>query len=52
MWAFWTLLFTNGVFAVPGIGQLVSLVLAALAGWYAFRIWTGRAKYLTIFLIF
>jgi hypothetical protein len=40
------------VFAVPGTGQLVSLVLAALAGWYAFRIWTGRAKYLTIFLIF
>jgi hypothetical protein len=55
-WAFWTLLF--------GIGALVSLshggfgsflvggILAGLAGWYDYRIWTLKAQRLTLFIIF
>lgn len=55
-WALWTLLF--------GIGALVSLahasfgsfllagVLAGLAGWYDYRIWTLKARRLTLFIIF
>lgn len=55
-WALWTLLFT--------ISALVSLahasfgtfflagVLAGLAGWYDYRIWTLKARRLTLFIIF
>lgn len=55
-WAFWTLLF--------GIGALVSLshggfgtflvggILAGLTGWYDYRIWTLKARRLTLFIIF
>jgi hypothetical protein len=55
-WAFWTLVF--------GIGALVSLshggfgsflvggILAGLAGWYDYRIWTLKAQRLTLFIIF
>jgi hypothetical protein len=49
-WSFWTLLFIIGVFAAPGFGsKMLSLVLA---GWYAYRIWTLKARRLTFFLIF
>jgi len=55
-WACWTLLF--------GVGALVSLfqgsfgpfliagVLAGLAGWYDYRIWTLKARRLTLFIVF
>jgi hypothetical protein len=55
-WALWTLVF--------GIGALVSLahasfgsflvagIRAGLAGWYDYRIWTLKARRLTIFIIF
>jgi hypothetical protein len=55
-WALWTLLF--------GIGALVSLahgafgaflvggILAGLTGWYDYRIWTLKARRLTLFIIF
>jgi hypothetical protein len=51
-WAFWTLAFTIGIFAAPGAGHIGCLILAALCGLYDFRIWTRRAKYLTVFIVF
>jgi hypothetical protein len=55
-WAFWTVLFTIGAFASFGAGNagpgLLALVLAGLAVWYDYRIWTLKARRLTFFLIF
>jgi hypothetical protein len=31
---------------------LISLILAGLAGWYDYRIWALKARYLTLFIIF
>jgi hypothetical protein len=55
-WAFWTLLFSIGALvslAHGGFGSfLVGGILAGLAGWYDYRIWTLRARRLTLFIIF
>lgn len=52
-WAFWTVVFTVGVFTVPGIGaKFLCLVLAGLSGWYDYRIWALKARRLTLFIIF
>lgn len=55
-WAFWTLLF--GIGALVGLFHggfgtfLVGGILASLAGWYDYRIWTLKARRLTLFIIF
>jgi hypothetical protein len=55
-WAFWTVMLTIAGFI--GISQgsagpaLISLILAGLAGWYDYRIWALKARYLTLFIIF
>jgi len=51
-WAFWTFLFTVGIIVAPGFGHVASFALAVLCGLYTWRIWTRRAKYLTIFIVF
>jgi hypothetical protein len=52
-WAFWTLAFTIGIFAAGSVGgSLLCLVLAPLAGWYDYRIWSGKARRLTFFIVF
>lgn len=51
VWSFWTLIFTIGTFAAPGSGHVGSLILAALSGLYAFRIWTLRASRLSWLII-
>jgi hypothetical protein len=55
-WAFWTLLFGIGALvALPhgGFGTfLVGGILAGLAGWYDYRIWTLKTRRLTLFIIF
>lgn len=55
-WAAWTLLFSIGAFvslAHGGFGSfLVGGILAGLSGWYDYRIWTLRARRLTLFIIF
>jgi hypothetical protein len=55
-WAFWTLLF--GISALVSLAHgsfgafLIGGILAGLAGWYDFRIWTLKARRLTLFIIF
>ncbi|MGH3068335.1 MAG: hypothetical protein ACRDMI_07075 [Streptosporangiaceae bacterium] len=55
-WGLWTLLF--GVGAVVSLFQgslgsfLLAAALAGLAGWYDYRIWTLKARRLTLFIIF
>jgi hypothetical protein len=55
-WAVWTLLF--GVSALVSLSQggigtfFIAGALAGLAGWYDFRIWTLKARRLTLFIIF
>lgn len=55
-WGLWTVLF--GVGAIVGLSQgsigtfLLGAVLAGLAGWYDYRIWTLKARRLTLFIIF
>lgn len=55
-WAVWTLLF--GIGALVALSQggfgtfLVGGILAGLAGWYDYRIWTLKARRLTLFIIF
>jgi hypothetical protein len=55
-WAVWTLLF--GVSALVSLSQggigtfFIAAALAGLAGWYDFRIWTLKARRLTLFIIF
>lgn len=55
-WAFWTLLFGIGALVAlshGGFGTfLVAGILAGLAGWYDYRIWTLKARRLTLFIIF
>jgi hypothetical protein len=52
-WAFWTVVFTIGLVAVPGAGtKLLCLLLAALCGLYDWRIWTKRASRLSWLIIF
>jgi hypothetical protein len=55
-WAFWTLIF--GISALMdlahgGVGTfLLAGILTGLAGWYDYRIWTLKARRLTLFIIF
>jgi hypothetical protein len=55
-WGLWTLLF--GIGAIVSLSQgaagsfVISAVLAGLAGWYDYRIWTLKARRLTMFIIF
>jgi hypothetical protein len=55
-WAVWTLLF--GVSALVSLSQggigtfFIAGALAGLAGWYDLRIWTLKARRLTLFIIF
>ena len=55
-WALWTLLFTVSALvslAHASFGTfLLAGVLAGLAGWYDYRIWTLKARRLTLFIIF
>jgi hypothetical protein len=55
-WALWTLLLGVGAFVSlfqGNIGSfLLAAVLASLAGWYDYRIWTLKARRLTLFIIF
>ena len=55
-WAFWTLLFGIGALmslSHGGFGSfLIGSILAGLAGWYDYRIWTLKARRLTLFIIF
>jgi hypothetical protein len=55
-WAFWTLLFAISALVSlfhGGFGTfLAGGILAGLAGWYDYRIWTLRARRLTLFIIF
>ena len=56
LWSGWTLLLgLGGLFALPHgrtfLGGLLALGLAALAGRYAYRIWTWQAKRLIFFII-
>lgn len=52
-WAIWTLAFTIGIFYAGSVGgSLLCLVLAPLAGWYDYRIWSGKARRLTFFIVF
>jgi hypothetical protein len=55
-WAIWTVLFAVAAIAGlsgAGIGQFFGCaVLGGLAGWYDYRIWTGRSRRLTLFIIF
>lgn len=53
VWAFWTLIFTIGIFVNGTVGgTLLCIVLAGLSGWYDYRIWALKARRLTLFLIF
>jgi len=51
-WALWTFLFVNAMLFAPGTGHFGGFILAALSGFYDWRIWTRRAKYLSIFVLF
>jgi len=55
-WAFWTLVlaisFIVGLSSGSAGSALICLVLAALAGWYDYRIWALKARYLSLFIIF
>jgi hypothetical protein len=51
-WAFWTFLFLLAAVFAPGSGHVGGLILAALSGFYDWRIWTFRARFLTILFIF
>jgi hypothetical protein len=55
VWAFWTVVLVISAFASFSSGSaigLIALILAGLAGWYDYRIWSLKARRLTIFLIF
>jgi hypothetical protein len=55
-WAFWTVAF--GISAIVSLSQggvgtfFLAGILAGLAGWYDYRIWTLKARRLTMFIIF
>jgi len=52
-WAIWTLAFIIGIFSAGSVGgSLLCLALAPLAGWYDYRIWSGKARRLTFFIVF
>jgi hypothetical protein len=52
-WAIWTLAFIIGIFSAGSVGgSLLCLALAPLAGWYDYRIWSGKARRLTFFVVF
>jgi hypothetical protein len=51
-WAFWTFLFILAMLFAPGSGHFGGFILAALSGFYDWRIWTRRAKYLSMLIIF
>ena len=50
-WLFWTFVFVLGTFAAPGAGHAGCFILAVLSGFYDWRIWTRRARRLTLFII-
>jgi hypothetical protein len=55
-WGMWTLLFGVGAIAALAGGQvgtfLGGAVLGGLSAWYDYRIWTCKARRLTLFIIF
>lgn len=51
-WAFWTFVFTLAMLFAPGSGHFGGFILATLSGFYDWRIWTRRARYLSILIIF
>jgi hypothetical protein len=55
-WAGWTFVFAVAAILAVGsgniLGFLASAVLAGLAGWYDYRIWSCQARRLTLFIIF
>jgi hypothetical protein len=56
LWAGWTTILViaglSGLFGGQILAGLVALALGALAGRYAYRIWTWRARRLLFFIIF
>jgi hypothetical protein len=56
LWTAWTVVLMIGGFTMMGqssvFGGLLALALSALAGRYAWRIWTWRAKRLIFFIVF
>lgn len=50
-WAFWTFLSLMAMLFAPGSGHVGGLILAALCGFYDWRIWTRRTRFLTILFI-
>ncbi len=51
-WALWTFLFLLTAVFAPGSGHFGGLILASVCGFYDWRIWTRRARFLTILFIF
>lgn len=55
-WALWTALFAIGAISELANGKfstfLAAAVLAGLAGWYDYRIWSLKARRLTLLIIF
>jgi hypothetical protein len=50
-WLFWTFVCILGTFAAPGAWHVGCFILAVLSGFYDWRIWTRRARRLTLFII-
>lgn len=53
-WALWTVLLVISAFVSFANGSpigILALLIACLTGWYDFRIWTLKARYLTILFI-
>lgn len=55
-WAAWTALFLGGAIAGLAAGRvgtfLAGAVLGGLAAWYDYRIWTCKARRLTVLIFF
>ena len=56
IWAFYTVVLVIAGFALLGSGSIgsgfIALALAALAGWYDYRVWTFKTKWLNFLIIF
>ena len=50
-WLFWTFVCVLGTFAAPGAWHAGCFILAVLSGFYDWRIWTRRARRLTLLII-
>ena len=50
-WLFWTFVFVLVTFAAPGAWHVGGFILAVLSGFYDWRIWTRRARRLTLFVV-